>query len=417
VFTSNTAIGADSVATGVNSSAFGSGAQALGGQSAAFGFGNIANGGNSVAGGAGNTVTGNNSGAFGVSQTVRGNGSFSIGDPNTLNGNGSFVFGDGNSDNGGNTAGFGDNIQVIGSNNTVGGIASAAGSSVFGSSNTVNATNAMVIGNGSTVTGSNGIAIGNNVSVAGANGVAIGSGSNANFSGTAGNTYTMAGLTSAASRAAQSGPQQIVTSDAGGNLATSTLAGLGLASSADIGAINSQLTAINNRLNDLDTRTSRAYTGIAMAYATAGVPTLLPSEKFAATMNYGTFLGGNGLAINGAFRVSSKQLSGGVAYGLEGNAAGGRVGLRVGWLPSGGSFGQCRQVARLDEAALDRRGGIGRRTPAMGIGRRRDGAVAAAVRRTLAKRSGQACGASGTDSAGQHRAGVLSHSLDLADAQ
>jgi hypothetical protein len=125
---------------------------------------------------------------------------------------------------------------------------------------------------------------------------------------------------------------QIVTSDAGGNLATSSLAGLGVASSADIGAINSQLTAINNRLNDLETRTSRAYTGIAMAYAMAGVPTLLPNEKFAATMNYGTFLGGNGLAINGAFRVSSNmQLSGGVAYGLEGNVAGGRVGLRVGW--------------------------------------------------------------------------------------
>jgi len=49
-------------------------------------------------------------------------------------------------------------------------------------------------------------------------------------------------------------------------------------------------------------------------------------------MNYGTFLGGNGLAINGAFRVSSNmQLSGGVAYGLEGNVAGGPVGLRVGW--------------------------------------------------------------------------------------
>ena len=112
------------------------------------------------------------------------------------------------------------------------------------------------------MTGANGIAIGNNVSVAGANAVAIGTGASANFAnsaaigngatatranqqvfGTAANTYTMPGITSAASRAAQTGPTQIVTSDAGGNLATTTLAGLGLASTGDINAINSQLAA------------------------------------------------------------------------------------------------------------------------------------------------------------------------------
>jgi hypothetical protein len=261
------------------------------------------------------------------------------------------VFGDGNTVNGANTAGFGDNIQVTGTNNTVASTASAAGSSVFGSGNTVNATNAIVMGNTSTVTGANGIAIGNNVSVTGANGVAIGTGSSANFSnsaafgngavvtranqqvfGTASNTYTMGGITSSASKAAQSGPVQLVTSDAGGNLATSSLAGLGLASTADVGAINSQLFAINAHLSDLDMRTSRAYTGVAMAFAMARVPTLLPNEKFAATMNWGTFQGGNGLAINGAFRLNNNmQLAGGVAYGLDGNIAGGRVGLRVGW--------------------------------------------------------------------------------------
>ena len=38
--------------------------------------------------------------------------------------------------------------------------------------------------------------------------------------GTAANSYTMPGITSLASRAAQSGPVEIVTSDANGNLAT-----------------------------------------------------------------------------------------------------------------------------------------------------------------------------------------------------
>ncbi len=296
-------------------------------------------------------MTGNNSGAFGTGQTVNGNGSFGIGDPNLINGNGTFVLGDNNTVNGGNVAGWGDNIQVVGSNNTIASTASAAGSSVLGLGNTVNATNAVAIGNSNTVTGANGVAIGNGVQVAGANAVAIGTGASANFDnsaaygngatatranqqvfGTAGNTYTMAGITSAASRAAQSGPTQIVTSDAGGNLATSTLAGLGLASAADISAINSQLAGINARLDDLTTRSNKAYSGVAMAFAMAGVPTLMPNETFAITMNWGTFQSTNGVALNAALRLDNHvQVNAGFGYGPDERLAGGRVGLRVGW--------------------------------------------------------------------------------------
>src|SRR5258708_17062710 len=158
---------------------------------------------------------------------------------------------------GANVAGNGDNIQVVGSTNTIASTASAAGSSVFGLGNTVNATNAVVMGNSNTVTGASGVAIGNGASVAGANAIAMGTGASANFDnsaavgtgatatranqqvfGTASNTYTMGGITSAASRAAQSGATQIVTSDAGGNLATSTLAGLGPAPPPDTRSIN-----------------------------------------------------------------------------------------------------------------------------------------------------------------------------------
>ena len=42
--------------------------------------------------------------------------------------------------------------------------------------------------------------------------------------GTATNTYTAGGITSAASLAAQTGPTQFVTSDANGNLATTDIA-------------------------------------------------------------------------------------------------------------------------------------------------------------------------------------------------
>jgi hypothetical protein len=116
-----------------------------------------------------------------------------------------------------------------------------------------------------------------------------------------------------------------VTSDSSGNLATTTLTGLGLASTADIAAINS-------RLDDLSNRSNKAYSGIAMAFAMAGVPTLLPHERLAMTMNYGTFQGTNGLAINTAFRLGENmQLTSGIGYGPSEKIAGGRVGLRVAW--------------------------------------------------------------------------------------
>ena len=150
--------------------------------------------------------------------------------------------------------------------------------------------------------------------------------------GAATNTYTAPGITSAASKAEQTGPTQIVTSDAGGNLATSTLAGLGLATNTDIAAINSQLDSMNGRINDLYTRSNKAYAGVAMAFAMADVPTVMPGEHLAMTMNYGTFEGESGLAVNAAYRLANNvQLAGGIGYGPNEGIVGGRVGLRVAW--------------------------------------------------------------------------------------
>jgi YadA-like protein len=69
-----------------------------------------------------------------------------------------------------------------------------------------------------------------------------------------------------------------------------------------------------------------------MAFAMAGTPTLLQSETFAMSGNWGTYEGQNGLAVNAAVRLATNvQLNGGVAFGLDDNLAGGRVGVRVGW--------------------------------------------------------------------------------------
>ena len=40
-----------------------------------------------------------------------------------------------------------------------------------------------------------------------------------------------------------------------------------------------------------------------MAFAMAGVPTVMPGEHLAMTMNYGTFEGESGLAVNAAYRL------------------------------------------------------------------------------------------------------------------
>jgi len=170
-----------------------------------------------------------------------------------------------------------------------------------------------------------------------ANSTAIGAGATATAPnqmafGTASNTYVAPGITSAASKAAQSGPLEIVTSDAGGHLATNTPAGLGLASLTDINAINAQLGGMNTRINDLDGRTTKALNGVSMAFAMGGTPWLLPTERFAVSMDWGTFQGTNALALTAAVRLGTNvQANGGLAYGANGGGAGGRAGVRVGW--------------------------------------------------------------------------------------
>jgi len=273
--------------------------------------------------GAGSSGGNFNNSAFGASA-----GAAVTGRDNTAVGSlaGFSVTGNGNS-------GFGSSagIHVTGNNNVAFG--SGAGRAVAGSNN-------VAIGNGAGSGGvfpavvplnvSDTVAIGNAATARAEGAVAIGSGAQATRAnqfalGTAANTYTAAGITSAASRAAQSGPTQFVTTDASGNLAAASVADLGFATTGDLAAINA-------RLNDLDSRTSKALTGVAMAFAMAGVPNLMPNERFAVTANFGTYEGRNGTAFNAAVRLSEQaQLTGGVAVGINDSVVGGRVGLRLGW--------------------------------------------------------------------------------------
>ena len=298
----NTASGFNANASGANgrNTATGVLANASGDNSA-----NTASGLNSQAGGTTSFNT-----ATGRQATASGNGSHNVATGDTANAQG-------------------DNSSNIATGN------SANSSGSFGSSNVAIGDHADAHGDGTknTAVGANSVATGNSSSAFGSgasaafvNSAAFGAGAtvtraNQQVFGTATNTYTLPGVASAASAAAQSGPTQFVTSDASGNLATTSFASLGLGSGP---------TSLSSNLTLLSNKTSKAFTGVAMAFALAGVPVVLPDEKFVLSTNWGTFQGENGAAMSAAFRLfRNLQLHGGFAYGFRENIAGGQVGVRL----------------------------------------------------------------------------------------
>jgi autotransporter adhesin len=227
-------------------------------------------------------------------------------------------------------------------NTAMGNLANASGD---GSRNTAigNGANASGAGTNNTAVGTNSTATGNAAAAFGADATATFSGSSAfgagatttraqqQMFGTAGNTYTMAGITSGASAAAQSGPVQIVTSDSGGNLATSTAAGLGLATTSQINAINSQLGALSSTINNVNTEARR---GIAATAAMASAPT--PSgpgrTTFAINGSFFESVGGVGVAFQHRLAGASTPVYVSGAYGNGGGKEHvGRIGLGFEW--------------------------------------------------------------------------------------
>jgi hypothetical protein len=76
----------------------------------------------------------------------------------------------------------------------------------------------------------------------------------------------------------------------------------------------------------------KPFTGIAMAFAMVGTPMVMPDEKVAFSVNWGTFEGANGSAVSAAMRLyKNVQVNGSFGYGFSQNMPGGRVGLRFGF--------------------------------------------------------------------------------------
>src|SRR5882724_5594824 len=200
-----------------------------------------------------------------------------------------------------NTAsGFAANASGAGSQNiAIGANADARG----------DGTNNVAIGTAATATGANSSALGTGAQATFDNSTAIGNGAtatraNQQMFGTASNTYTMAGIATAASRAAQVGPTSIVTSDNAGNLATRSLADLGFASQSDISGINGRLDALNGRINDVN-REARG--GIALALAASGLQFDTRPGKVSLSGGYGNFKGQSGFAVGLGYAVSESM--------------------------------------------------------------------------------------------------------------
>jgi trimeric autotransporter adhesin len=271
-----------------NSFACGAGADATGanGINAAIGTGANASGNNGS-----NTAIGNFASASGdnSSNIANGLGANASGDHSLNAAYGEEARASGN--NGVNTAnGFQANASGARSRNTaIGALANASGDD---RGNTA-------IGANSRATGVDSTAIGVRASAALDNSAAFGNGATATRAnqqvfGTAGNTYTMAGIASAASRAAQVGETSVVTSDGAGNLATRSVADLGFASQSDIAALN-------GRINDVN-REARG--GIALALAASGLQFDTRPGKVSLSGGYGNFKGQSGFAVGLGYAVS-----------------------------------------------------------------------------------------------------------------
>jgi hypothetical protein len=197
----------------------------------------------------------------------------------------------------------------------------------LGANTTASAANATAIGSGTTAGFANSTALGNGATVTRANQQTF---------GTAANTYTMSGITSAASLAAQTGPVSVVTTDATGNLATissTSLATVGTVTALDgrVTGLDNRLTSIENNVQNLNFQVRKAFEGAAVAIAMGG--SALPDNKrFAISANWGNFAGENAFGGMAQMRVTDNFVANAaVGAGFARGGIGGRVGGTLAW--------------------------------------------------------------------------------------
>ena len=304
------AIGASSdpviqtTASGTNSIAVGNNAQALNSQAVAIGYATSARGDSGIAIGA--------NASSGTGQQSIAIGSFAFINPGYDN---STAIGSSSNVNGSNTVALG---ESAGTGNTA-----SANSVAVGQNALVSGNNSTAIGQGAVATGASSTALGQGASATFANSTAIGVGAattraNQVAVGSATNTYTLAGVSSAASLASQTGSVRVVTADAQGNLATASF------SPQDISGLQSDVGVLQQQMK-------QAFEGTAIAIALGGA-SLPADKKFAISTNWGNFRGQNAVGVAAQYRLSNYAVANiGVGGGFAQGGIGSRAGVTFAW--------------------------------------------------------------------------------------
>jgi autotransporter adhesin len=288
-----TAVGASSMASGVDSAAFGQGSQAMAAAATAIGTGSQA------------TWDG---------ATAIGYGARAVADPTTAVGFNTLASGNEASAFGAFASATGENSTALGrSANT-----SGAGATAIGVNASAEGTDAVSLGRGAVAKQDSAMAIGSGVTTTRANQVAI---------GTQRNSYTLAGVGSAQSRAAQTGATSFVTSDASGNLATSDYGPGHIANLANqVGALGAQISGVSQYAT-ATRREARQGVAAAMAMTSASMPS--QPGKTSWTVNSATFRGEWAGGIGLAHRLDTAipiAVTAGYSYS-QANQQGVRAGL------------------------------------------------------------------------------------------
>ena len=218
-----------------------------------------------------------------------------------------------------------------------GNLASGTNSAAVGVNNQATGDRSFAAGNDSVASGNDSLALGNAATAGFSNSAAIGNGAaatraNQQVFGTDTNTYTMSGITSSASKAAQGKPTHLVTSNSAGDLAAFTVSQLGIATTSDISSLQSKI----NRLGDRDRELTE---GIATV-ASLAQPILLPGQHFAVRAGWGGYDGASAVGFSAAGVVANNllrqgsgtvTLDGGVGIGTDEGEVAGRAGATFGW--------------------------------------------------------------------------------------
>jgi hypothetical protein len=232
----------------------------MGDPNIALGTGAVAVGADNIANGQGTVALGNQNFASGFAAIAQGQGSNALADGSIALGLTAYAFNT-------NAISIGTISAATGINSTaVGAGASATGNNAtaYGANSSASAVNSTAIGAGANAAHTNSTAVGQGATTTKDNQMVL---------GTAGQTVTAPGMNSNLSRARQSGPLGVVTSDNAGNLAS------------DNGALFKEVTGI------------KAGAAVAMALSD---PVLSGSESAGLKMSVSTFDGANALGLSAA---------------------------------------------------------------------------------------------------------------------